>query len=182
MNAREKLEFEMLCQSVLEGSCADGDFEKLEARMDSSPECRALFRETFLMHEMLLAEDGLFATGNEVVSAPDRRRMWRQVLAAAAVILLAGVVAWNVFPFGKAPTLRIVAGPNSKYVVTHGKGATGGDDALEPGAGVTLSEGTLELEFSNGVQSIVQAPASFILQSAEKLSMEMGIARFRVPE
>lgn len=185
MSAKEKLEFEMLCQAALEGTCTDGEFRRLEELMDSSPEYRALFRETFLMHEMLLSEDDLFATGSKVmplVTADKHRRRWLRVTVAAAVIVLAAVVAWRVFPGGKPPTLRIVAGPNSKYVVSHGGTNPGSGDDLEPGAGVTLSEGTLELEFANGVQSIIQAPASFILQSAEKLSMEMGIARFEVPE
>lgn len=185
MNSKEQLEFEMLCQAALEGTCTEDDFRKLEELMDSSPEHRTLFRETFLMHEMLLAEGDLFGTGSELIPVArpdDRRRTWHRVAVAAAVILLAGVVTWRIFPGGKSPTLRIVAGPNSKYVVIHGNGGTGDDDALEPGAAVTLSEGTLELEFSNGVQSIVQAPARFILQSARKLTMEMGIARFEVPE
>ncbi|RYD34216.1 MAG: hypothetical protein EOP85_20040, partial [Verrucomicrobiaceae bacterium] len=141
------------------------------------------------MHEMLLSEDNLFGTKAdvmevvpvEITSPGPRRRILLRALAAAAVVLLAAVVTWKVHPWGKVPTLRIVAGPNSKYVVSHGNGKGSGDD-LEPGAGVTLSEGTLELEFSNGVQSIIQAPASFILQSAHKMTMEMGIARFEVPE
>lgn len=177
---REKLEFELRCQAALEGTCTEEEFRRLEQELRDSPDLRQVFRETFLMHEMLAAQEELFAPQVECGPAPTRGRfVLRATLTAAAAVVL-GFFALKLVP--GTPTLRITAGPHSKYVVDHGAGGTGRGDDLEPGAAVTLSEGTLELDFANGVQSIVQAPASFVLQSAGQLKMEMGTARFQVPE
>ena len=188
---KEEREFEMLCQSVLEGSCTAEDFRRLERELASSPERRRLFRETYLVHEMLSAEDDMFSTAEsrlQVLQIEDairknRRRTFSRTMAAAACVVVLAALAFQLAGLRKsAPTLRITAGPSSKYTVSgNGKAGDSRSD-LEPGASVTLSEGTLELAFSNGVQSIIQAPASFILQSAQKLGMEMGVARFEVPE
>ena len=187
---KEEREFEMLCQSVLEGSCTTEDFRRLERELAFSPERRRLFRETYLVHEMLSAEDDMFSTAEsrlQVLQIEDairanRRRTLSRAMAAACVVVLAALAFQLAGLRKSAPTLRITAGPSSKYTVSgNGKAGDSRSD-LEPGASVTLSEGTLELAFSNGVQSIIQAPASFILQSAQKLGMEMGVARFEVPE
>jgi ferric-dicitrate binding protein FerR (iron transport regulator) len=186
----KKVDFEMLCQSVLEGDCTEEDFQKLEEELSSSPLHRALFRETFLMHEMLSEEGNLFTAEEsrlqvlqiEAALRSKRRRIFvRAALATAAVVALA-IVLMPRDPREEAPTLRITAGPNSKYSVSSDGNSSATRDALEPGSSVTLSEGTLELEFSSGVQSIVQAPANFTLQSAQQLHMEIGVARFEVPE
>jgi ferric-dicitrate binding protein FerR (iron transport regulator) len=186
----EKTDFEMLCQSVLEGNCTEEDFQKLEEELNSSPLYRSLFRETFVMHEMLSGESNLFATEESrlqvlqietALCSKRRRTVVRTILAAAAVAILALVLKTTATREG-TPTLRITAGPNSKYSVSKDGRSSAVRDELEPGASVTLSEGTLELQFSSGVQSIVQAPANFTLQSAQQLNMEIGVARFEVPE
>lgn len=187
----DKLEFELLCQAVLDGTCPADDFIRLEHELVLSPERRKIFRESFLMHEMLSEEGGRVATVGERLQVHPvegatrgrrRRNFSRAIAAAAAVVALGVVVLQMTGAWKSAPTLRITAGPNSKYTVNGN--AKGGDSlvALEPGASVTLAEGTLELAFANGVQSIVRAPASFVLESAMKLNMDIGIARFEVPE
>jgi hypothetical protein len=178
-------DFELLCQSLLEGSCTEDEFRALEEALGTSPERRKLFRENYLMHAMLSLEADSFAPGaDQVKIIPAKRRFnWRHVtIAGAAAVVLLGALALKIADVTRTPTLRITAGPKSKYTVAGNAKASDSQDKLEPGASVVLSEGTLELQFANGVQSIVQAPASFVLQSPERLSMDIGIARFEVPE
>jgi hypothetical protein len=180
-------DFELLCQSMLEGTSTEEEFRALEEILSASPEKRQIFRENFLMHAMLSVEADSFAPAEsepKVIRATRHGFSSRRftIIGAAAAVGMLAALTLKFTDFMKAPTLRITAGPKSKYTVSGNEKAGGGRDKLEPGASVVLSEGTLELQFANGVQSIVQAPASFVLQSAEKLSMEIGIARFEVPE
>src|SRR5690606_27310316 len=52
----KRLEFEQLCQAALEGTCTPAEFGLLQEELAASAGNRRLFRETFVLHEMLAAE------------------------------------------------------------------------------------------------------------------------------
>ena len=100
---KEEREFEMLCQSVLEGSCTAEDFRRLERELAFSPERRRLFRETYLVHEMLSAEDDMFSTAEsrlQVLQIEDairknRRRTFSRTMAAAACVVVLAALGFQ---------------------------------------------------------------------------------------
>ncbi len=187
----KRLEFEQLCQAALEGICTTDEFARLQEALAESPENRRLFRETFVLHEMLQAESELLKPSTDrpalipvdSVLRDERRRDFRRAVAAAAAVVLLALLSLQIVRSREVPPdFRLTAAPNSKYTVTRTGDPDAPPDELSAGSQVHLVEGTLELEFSNGVHSIVQGPARFTLQNPMRLALEEGSARLEVPE
>ena len=182
--------FEQLVQSLLDGSCDPGDFEALQRELEGSPERRRVLRDSYLLHEMLAVEATLNSPARlsrkvvpveEFLRKQRRRTLRIAMIAAAAVVMLAALVLQLIHADAAVPGLRFAAAPNSKFTVSHRERGSAPEDELRPGSEVDLLEGTLELKFSNGVRSIVQAPARFVFHDPMRLGMNHGIARFEVP-
>lgn len=185
-------ELETQLQAFFDGTLEDEKLDALQQELRSNPDARACYREYLLLHHAL----SFRAKGEELMPLPDptespapppavARFPRRQLLAAAAVLMLAaiaGALAWN---HSKRPPLRYVASPGTDISVSHEFETAQSNPKspyLEPGSRLEIGDGTMELQFASGVRGIVRGPARFTLARKDLLQIEKGTAWFQVPE
>lgn len=185
----KRMEFEQLAQRVLEGLGTAEEVGRLEVELQRDGELRRVYRETFLMDEMLeqAAVEGDAVPLQPIVSVEallrrQRRKAVSVALAAAAALVLAVGLGLHFIWLDPAPMLSTQAAPNTIWDVrsAEGKSAEAGD--LKAGDEIRVQAGTVELEFSSGVRGIVQGPARMVVDGADRLSLSYGTGRFQVPK
>ncbi len=182
MNRRE---LETQLQALFDGTLEDGQLAALQEELRRDPEARECYRDYLHLHHALsfrVKEAGALPSAVEKAPAPPLRFPVRRLLAAAAVLLLAGGFAWFHY---QRPPLRFTASPGTDISVTHEfstKEESAKGPFLEPGSRLEIGAGTMELEFSSGVRGIVRGPASLTLFRKDLLQLERGTAWFQVPE
>lgn len=185
----KRMEFEQLAQRVLEGLGTAEEVGRLEVELQRDGELRRVYRETFLMDEMLeqAAVEGDAVPLQPVVPVEallrrQRRKAVSVAVAAAAALVLAVGLGLHFIWLDPAPMLSTQAAPNTIWDVrsAEGKSAEAGD--LKAGDEIRVQAGTVELEFSSGVRGIVQGPARMVVDGADRLSLSYGTGRFQVPK
>lgn len=193
MNRPSGNQFDALVFALLDGEIVATDHVMLEEMLRHDPIARRRYLELVDLHDLLeqVTEEGPAAMSQEVRALPDphlpqrksRQRLARPLLAAAAVFVLAGV-AIKLFWHREAPvSARVLAAPYSSYSIRTPEGVDGSssNQALRPGDSMELTQGSLELTFTSGAKSILQAPAYFTVASPSRLVLREGRGWFHVP-
>ncbi len=179
----KRLEFEQLVQKVVEKSATAEEFGLVQEELRDSSEFRRIFRESFLVDEFLIREmeagcDLKPLIPMEAMMIRQRRRaLWSAGLAAAAVLLLVGVVMRLVMSEPDR-MVSVRAAPNSQWSLVKKDAASGKE--IQPGDALRIESGTLELSFSKGVHGIISGPAQLVFKSSSELTMSHGSGRFLV--
>jgi hypothetical protein len=168
-----KPEWNDLIQRHLAGSSTDEEAMALERALKTQPELRTLYLDYVNLDLALEAKAAVMECGL-VESAPAATQIshfpWRPVLAAAAAILLfAGTLFWSL---ARRP-----------YAVVNGNvglqaAANGG---AFRGEWHDLQTGLLELTTARGARVVIEAPARFRFESAQKLRLARGRVAADVP-
>lgn len=188
MNHRD---FEEQLQDLIDGKLDGETRRRVLKRLKEEPEMLEIYcsyaelESTFRRRTIAragLSEDAADATRHLVRSS--RRCIFRvAVFAAAAIMVLVGVVLHTTLVRNPPPKLSLRTSPGARVDISHisANGEPPAPGTLDEGSRALLSQGSVELEFGTGVRAIVQGPAEFTLRAENQLHLRQGVAWFHVP-
>lgn len=162
-----RLNFESLVQRYLDGSIAAEEMAGLNAALESDAALRREFAEWLNLDSSLAA----LAQGRETGPPMPARQLWRTHVALAASVVIAMSVLWFWQDKGGA------------YAVVEEQTGSAG---LVPGLRVKseahrIAAGTVKLRTRRGAELVIEAPAVFRFESAQRLHLETGRLSAEVP-
>ncbi len=186
MNIEQK---ENLVHDYLDGIISQQELEILQELLTHDPEARAVYREAIFLHSALQQHSQAVSSLATNVIPMERvvRRQKRKVLKFAAVaavaLLMVSLGVMSLFESkANGSELTIKSAPGTQFAVTHQPTDEKPEgNILLKGSKLVISQGTVELTFKSGVQSIIQAPATIALKDDDLLHMQEGSAWFNVP-
>ena len=183
MNSTVRSELETLITALLEQDITTDQNARLQTLLRGDWECRRFYLEYVDMHARLLQAPAI-AAGKLIPMKPPRRVLPRWLrLAAAAVVLLTGALAY--FIGGRAGTPAQVAEQteNGCAVLAQVHGDTGlvAGTILKPGP-LSLPGGLARIEFFSGATLLLEGPADLDISSAWEATCRSGKVRVRVPQ
>ncbi|MEZ5304638.1 MAG: LamG-like jellyroll fold domain-containing protein [Verrucomicrobiales bacterium] len=167
-------EFDRLTQAYIDGTIAEGDSARLNAILRADPNARREFAERLNLDSMISA----LAAGGVPDRIEPRPRPARRLalvgarwLAAAAclALLLGGALWWQ----NASRAFATVAASVGADALPAGMELRGGDFQLQAG--------TVEMVSANGARLVIEAPAEFRFESAQRLHMKRGRLSADVP-
>ena len=188
-------ELELAISRYLDGTISPEDFAELEEHLANSEEARELYLDHVDLHNVLDLEISMprvvhpafsnVVPVEQIRKRQQRRSMIQATMAAAAVLMLLGVVFKLVIVPEREPLLTFETAPDSIFDVTHSKARGERDEpeagTMAKGSQLTLRQGTVKLALSNGVTSVVQAPANLTLVTEDRMALREGVVWFHVP-
>jgi ferric-dicitrate binding protein FerR (iron transport regulator) len=182
-------ELERNIQDLFEGVLTGDRLNATQAALRHDMEAQKLYKQYLYIHNGLQQQANIVgATRPQVIPIDHilRRKKLRDlrntILATAAVILLTFLALYlkNV-DFSQQPGVQISASPSARYQISHTAQNVSMTDQLEDGSTLKVTQGAVALTFRNGVESIVQAPATLTLNRIDSLDLQNGQAWFYVP-
>ncbi|NWK55072.1 FecR domain-containing protein [Verrucomicrobiaceae bacterium N1E253] len=184
-------ELENLIQDFLDGSLAEEKLETLQHELRHNPEARDLYRDFIHLQNIIelqaLTPDPLAKNIIPIdrIIQRQKRRNLSIALASAAALLIISLVTMRLFfvdPVEPA-SLAFQTSPGTQFTISHDESADAPlGQRLVPGSRLQIKQGSAQLRFPNGVQSIVIGPADLTLHDEEQLYLRRGVARFQVPQ
>lgn len=185
MSASPTPRLDGMLASLVEGTLAPAEAERLERILMQDPAAREQYRWYLAVHlglqELLQADAGVVA-----LPPPRRRRIWPGLAAAAAVGLAAGLVLWRAgfvpaHRHGQDRGAEVAAGPLLAVTAeAHGvlwDLATPAVSGMPLSAGrIRLRAGDLTLTLVNGQTLAVRGPAELELVNERELRVIAGAA------
>lgn len=178
-----------LAEKSLSGTLAAEERTELNAMLRESAEARVLYAQVMHQHSTLRVEERLvrgLAEPEVPATGTARRKVssaWVSV-AAAAVVLALGAIAWNLLD---TPPVHHNAPPSIATVVK-ARGCKWAGSTLPTAEGSRVSPGTLELvegiatvKFDSGAEVVMEAPATLDLVSAMGCRLVKGTLVADVP-
>jgi len=161
----------------MDGLATAADVEKLNYSLRHDSTARNVFAQ-YLSLDSTLAEiaagiPGETAALGDILALHPERRSWRQwtvAVAACAAVLLLGVTGW-----------WSVAAQSFATVVRSVGAAPMVDGAHLGRRRIEIAEGTLELLTARGARIVIEAPAEFYFESAQRLNLSKGRLTADVP-
>lgn len=185
MNPRE---FETALSRLFDNDLDADELRQLENHLLQSSDARRLYFDYADLHAIL--QPALAAASPTTAAVVVARSLHRQrsrsalfaTVAAAAVLVITAVVLALVHAREVRPAVAFRSSPGSVFTLAHAREMNGsGGSVLEPGSTLKLSQGAVEFKFKSGVRSVIQAPASIVLQSENMLRLHQGTGWFEVP-
>ncbi|MBK1825552.1 LamG-like jellyroll fold domain-containing protein [Haloferula rosea] len=188
-------EFELAISRYLDGTISPEEFAELEEYLANSEEARELYLDYVDVHNVLDLEISMprvihpafsnVVPVEQIRERQQRRSMIQATMVAAAVLMLLAVVFKFVIVPDRPPLLTFEVAPDTIFAVTHSKARADGSEpeagTLDKGSQLKLRQGTVKLTLSNGVTSVVQAPANLTLVNEDRMAIREGVAWFHVP-
>jgi anti-sigma factor RsiW len=177
-----------------DGDITPEEFAKLERSLEDCPEARARFLDQVDLHNLLGQKFSIpesvarsmkgAASAERLVRRERRRSANHAILAAAAAIVLFGVVFKIIFVKDPEPWATLRTSEDALFSISHPattdkKPAPG---SMAMGSRLLLRQGVMELKLASGVTALVEAPADLTLQTETRLQQSRGRIRFQVPE
>jgi len=180
-------ELDHAIQASFDGTLTEAGCLELRAVLKSDPAARALYYQYADLHQSLTYRISRITSFDSAKSLADirlhlqgRRTARMTILAAAAALVILGVVLKLTF-VSREPALATFRGATgSLYTIEHAAGNDGAAGRLSEGSIVNLSQGTFEFTLGNGTRGVVLAPAEFELRSEKEMHLEHGTAWFEV--
>lgn len=184
----KRRELEQGIQDAFDGGLDDARAAALRKELLASPGALDLYCDQALLESELRRH----ATGRRkvpgavsartAVAAGVRRRkqVWVSLGAAAALLLVTGIVLSLVFIAPAPPLAKLQLSPGS--VLTTADGAEFRGAELNEGESLVLGQGVARMVFESGVEAVVEGPAAMKLVAADRLDLRAGHSWFRVPE
>lgn len=177
-------------QKLLDEEISAEDFEALEKELLENPEALEAYRLYVGIHCGLGRQSEVSAAIKrspvvpiDRVMALQRRRVARiSLLAAAAVVMLTGLVLWQTMAPTVPPVMASLStAPGSVFTLTHAEGV---DEAsshrLRAGSTVTLTHGVAEFDLPHRVRAVLEAPARLRLIDDRSVALSQGRGFFEV--
>ncbi|MCF6313317.1 MAG: hypothetical protein L3J39_12790 [Verrucomicrobiales bacterium] len=184
---REELQFdEWLSQAACKDKSEEAFVQSLSTRMWAEEEEDHFV--TDLAAKIIAFDDQPVATTNRILSISladrdgtektngvKRSARWNWVkptLAAAAAVMLAGVLLWNLLPAGEVGTVVAQSGEVIWDEISGKAPAVNG--GMSKGV-YRLQSGTVYLRFAEGVEMAVEGPAEFEIKSKREVQVGSGL-------
>lgn len=114
---------------------------------------------------------------------PENSRRYAYPAAAAIVIMAALLSVLYFTSITKDPLLAFTTSPNCQFTLSHTDPSLDQtNNLLYQGSELSLTSGSIELNFESGVRSILTAPATITLKHSELVELQKGKAWFHVPQ
>jgi len=184
-----RVQLETRIQGLLDGTLPEDQVDALKSELSVSEEARRLYVQYARLHTALQfrSKEIQSLEKHSAKVTPFKKKLRkapiRKLVAIAAAIALAGVPA--VFLYGpKRPALAVFqTAPGTLYSLTHTSNFRFESDLLlDQGSRLTVTQGSVEIDFTSGVKSVLTAPSTILLKGAAHLYMDEGEAWFKVPE
>ncbi|MGB1129724.1 MAG: FecR domain-containing protein [Haloferula sp.] len=182
-------EFHSQIQQLIDGEISAEDFKALESELLENPDAMEAYRLYVGVHCGLERQSEIAAiTQSPVVPidrvmALQRRRVARiSMLAAAAVVTLAGLVLWRTMAPASPPVMAsLQTTPGSVFTVTHAEGVSEpSPSTLHAGSKVTLTHGVAQFALPHRVRALLEAPATLTLVDDRSVHLGNGRGFFEV--
>ena len=184
MNSRD---LEQTIQNAFDGELSESDADALRDALRNSPGAIDMYCE----HAMLESELRRHAVSRGKIPGAipyrarlaatlrQRRQVGMAAMAAAAVLLLAGLVLHLVWFSPEMPLARLEVSSGSSLSDADGRVFQAGD--LRRNETVVLGQGVARFEFDSGVVAVIDGPAAIKLTAADRMELTGGHAWVRVP-
>jgi anti-sigma factor RsiW len=182
---------------LFDGDLTPEEFAALEQSLEQCPEARTRFLEHVDLHNLLgqkfsipesaaRSMKGLVSV-DKLVSRERRRSANYALIAAAAALVLLGVVFQVIFVKEPRPLVTFRTSGDAILSVSHAAAHTAAakqelaPGTLAKGSRLVLRQGAVKLTLASGVNALVDAPADLTLQSENRIQQNRGKIRFEVP-
>ncbi|BCX48665.1 hypothetical protein HAHE_25730 [Haloferula helveola] len=183
-------ELEPQILALLDGGLSPDETAALEERLLADESAMEIYLEMVALHNAL--ESRFAATASQkasivpmkrLMAAQQRRVIRGSLIAAAAVVVLAGVAMWMVLAPRKPVELgSIETSSDAVFSLTYeGKGEAPEGRRFVEGSRVRVSDGMIEGVFDGGVHFVAEAPCDLYVAAADKVELREGKAWFHVP-
>lgn len=179
-----------LIQQLLDGEISAEDFARLDEELRRNPEALAAYRLYAGIHSGLVRKGEIDAAIRSAPVVPIERVMVLQrkktirtsLLAAAAVVLLSGLLLWQtIAPRKPSVQATFVSTPGSSFTVSHSADAPAKSRAmLTQGSTIRLDHGAVELSLPHDVRAILEAPATLTLVDDRTVDLCRGRGFFEI--
>ena len=181
-------EIETAIQAAFDGTLTAAECGDLREVLKADPAARALYFEHASIQQLLIyhfspsqsleTEHSLANTCQQL----QHRRYVRFAIAIAAVLVLAlGLTLKLVLVPARTPLATFQADAGGRCTVEQDvSGGKAAANELRKNALVRLTQGSVEVTLRNGTRSIVLAPASFQIESEDRMKLHEGSAWFDV--
>lgn len=185
-------ELDTLILALLDNDISPNEHAQLQARLKIDPRARERYKSLADLQNLLECEAEQHISSQKVELLPMEKIVSRQrvrfatrsIMAAAALILLTGLVL-QVIILDHASTGPTTAqfSKFSDFTLTHTAEHSDSSDDMTIHAGSTLElyQGTAEINFAAGVTAFILAPAKLTLKDPSTLDFESGTGWFNVP-
>ena len=183
-------DYQHLIQQLLDGEISAGDFARLDGELRQNPEALAAYRLYAGIHCGLVRKGEIDAAIRSAPVVPierlrllERKRIVRtSLLAAAAVVLISGLVLWQTMASEKSATRATLSfTPGSSFTLSHTEqGADTSPTTLSQGSTIRLDHGAVELALPHQVRAILEAPATLTLIDDRTVGLKRGRGYFEV--
>lgn len=183
-------DYNHLIQQLLDGEISAGDFAQLDEELKQNPEALMAYRLFAGIHCGLERKGEIDAAIRTAPVVPIDRLMTLQrrkiirtsLLAAAAVIVLSGLVLWQIMaPEKSAVQATLNSTPGSSFTLSHAAdGKPSSRSVLSRGSTIHLDHGAVELSLPHQVRAILEAPATLTLIDDRTVDLTRGRGFFEV--
>ena len=183
-------DFQNLIQRLLDGEITADEFAALEAELLENPEAIEAYRIYAGLHCGLERQGEIDAAIRhspvvpiDRVLAMQRRRVAKiSLLAAAAVVMISGLVLWRIMtPGTPAYQATLRSAPGSSFIISQ-NGEDGGSTKriLAQGSTIRLDHGAIELALPHQVRATLEAPSTLTLVDDHTVDLDRGRVFFEV--
>lgn len=183
-------DYHHLIQQLLDGEISAEDFARLDVELRRNPEALSAYRLFAGIHCGLVRKGEIDAAIRTSPVVPidrlmvlQRRRIAKtSALAAAAVVILSGLVLWlTMAPERSTAIASFEITPGSSYAVSHlANDVSTSKSALSLGSTIRLDHGAIELSLPHQVRAVLEAPATLTLVDDRTVALDRGRAFFEV--
>lgn len=191
-------ETERLILLLLDREISELEFVLLEEELSLHEESRQMFRDFVFLHSELSGmthpqpalkrqdlmqrlQKHLQSESEQAVKTSRKKTLQLSLACAAVISILLSLGLYFTRIETPPKQLTLTSAPDSHFTVS-GTSPEHPEERLPVGASVELSQGTLQIDFENGVRSIISAPAHLTRSATNKLDLHEGTAWFRVPK
>jgi hypothetical protein len=196
MTAEARRELDRLLSVLCDGQLTDAEHARLEALLDSDPDCRRHYLEYVDVHARLIVHPryGAGASPAEPSKARPARRVWRYAAVAATTLAASLLVqlAWlHPRPQDSSVTPTVAVPSSPRYVATLTQAADcvwadgGGPDRVGSrllAGDMRLTAGVARLHFDSGPDLVVEGPAALRLDADNAATVYSGKVVFRTDD
>lgn len=153
-------EFLRLLSALADGTITPEQHADLERDLEADPASRKAYFEYLDLH---------LALGRPAAAPAAPRRRWGRIAAAAAVLVVAGLL-WR-----SDPPARIARSAGARFY-------GGAPEVLRPGQEYALVAGSVEVAFSSGARVLLEAPAAFGVRDPLRMTLQYGRGSVQVDD
>jgi len=178
-------DIERMVMEVLDRTASDAQREELAKILTMDPAaldlyCRCCEIDSALQR-LAMGRSGLAAASLDPEQATRRHPVRTAMLTAVAAVALVAASLWLVQAPRVEPLVVFTQGPATVFSIEHLDERDPSDNQLAEHSIVRLSQGEMELRFRNGVTSLIEAPAEWVIKAGDRIELRRGSAWFGVP-